>query len=403
MATDIDGPADIAGTSYSIDGGPPLRYAAPFGVVGEGTHTMQFSSVDNAGNTEAPKSLTFKIDQTPPTIIGLRSPDPNPNDWNNSAVTISFQCSDAVSALAAGSPPAPTVMSTQGAGQSVKGTCTDLAGNSASLTVPDINIDTMPPSINAVALPPPNANGWTHSPVTVTYVATDSLSGMASANSPVTVSGEGAAQILSGSATDKAGNTSTIQTILSIDRTPPEAYLQFDPVTHDVVLFGRDALSGVRSGAVAVQSIVPVDQDHDDDDDDQDVRDNDGTGTQLRTYQALDLAGNSLTVLVKVRKNRHQIGVQLISLQYGAGPVITLPRNRESFEWEVDHGTLTELEQHFRTGAGEEAPRVEAEFNLQRNQTTIKQGEPELRKRMVKSGLVLMRLATSAGTLSIEY
>jgi hypothetical protein len=284
----------------------------------------------------------------------------------------------------------------------VTGTCSDLAENSASLTVQDINIDTTPPVLNAVPIPPPNANGWNNTLVTVSFVASDSLSGVASVSSPVTVSSEGAGLIVTGSATDRAGNTSMIQTTLNIDMTPPEAYLQFDPVAHDIVLFGRDALSGVGPGPLVPQSIAPIDQDRDHDDD-QDVRDNDGMGTQLRTYQVLDLAGNSLTLVAKVRMNRHQISVQVVSLQYGAGPVITLPRNRESFEWDVDDGKLTELEQSFKIGSGEEAPRVETDFELRRNQTTINQAEPEPRGRLVRAGLVLLRLATSAGTLSIEY
>ena len=67
-------------------------------------------------------------DTTPPSIIGLRSPDPNANGWNNSAVTVSFQCSDE-SGLASGSPPPPTILTLDGKAQSVTGACTDQAGN----------------------------------------------------------------------------------------------------------------------------------------------------------------------------------------------------------------------------------------------------------------------------------
>jgi hypothetical protein len=221
IATDIDGAADIGATSYSIDGGSVQSYTAPFGVYSDGAHTIQFSSVDKAGNLEVAKTLTFKIDQTPPHIIGLRSPDPNAYDWNNSTVTITFQCSDAVSGLATGSPPPPTTVTTEGTRQSVKGTCTDLAGNSISLMVGDINIDTTPPVLNAVIVPPPNGKGWNNTATTVSFVANDPLSGVASVSSPVTVSSEGAGQIVTGSATDKAGNTSMIQTTLNIDMTPP--------------------------------------------------------------------------------------------------------------------------------------------------------------------------------------
>src|SRR5258708_2496019 len=43
------------------------------------------------------------------------------------------------------------------------------------------------------------------------------------------------------------------------------------------------------------------------------------------------------------------ISVKVGSLQYGQGAVITLPSNRESFEWELAKiGTLKELDQEVR-------------------------------------------------------
>src|SRR5215470_19432428 len=87
------------------------------------------------------KTLTIKLDKTPPTIVGSRSPAPNVNGWNNSPVTVSFACSDNLSGLAPGSPPANTVLSSEGADQQVTGACQDLAGNMATATVTGINID----------------------------------------------------------------------------------------------------------------------------------------------------------------------------------------------------------------------------------------------------------------------
>jgi hypothetical protein len=139
--------------------------------------TLTCTATNGAGLTSS-VPVTIKIDKTPPTITGTRTPGPNANDWNNSAVTITFQCSDALSGLAPGSPPAPTVVPGQGAGQSVKGTCTDLAGNVASLTVNDINIDLTPPVVTCAASPnglwPPNNKLV---PIAVTVNVSDALSG----------------------------------------------------------------------------------------------------------------------------------------------------------------------------------------------------------------------------------
>src|SRR5207302_1814098 len=139
--------------------------------------TITFFGSDNAGNVEAPKTLTIQLDKTPPTVTGSHTPAANANGWNNTNVTISVTCADNLSGLAAGGPPAPTVLSTDGGGQSVSGTCQDLAGNSATATVSAINIDKTPPSITAVRTPALNANGWNNTSVTISFTCTDSLSG----------------------------------------------------------------------------------------------------------------------------------------------------------------------------------------------------------------------------------
>jgi hypothetical protein len=124
-----------------------------FAIGTEGITTITFFGTDNAGNVEGAKTVTIQLDKTPPTIIPVRTPAPNANGWNNTNVTTSFVCADSLSGLAPGSPPAPTVLSAEGAGQSVSGTCTDVAGNSATSTVSGINIDKTPPVITASANP----------------------------------------------------------------------------------------------------------------------------------------------------------------------------------------------------------------------------------------------------------
>lgn len=146
----------------------------------EGVTTLTFFAADNGGNIEAAKTITIKLDKTPPAITGSTSPAPNANGWNNTNVTVSFQCSDTLSGLAAGSPPAPSVLLSEGAGQSVTGECTDVAGNSASATVAGINIDKTPPTLACSASPsvlwPPNNKLVT---VNLSVTVADALSGPA--------------------------------------------------------------------------------------------------------------------------------------------------------------------------------------------------------------------------------
>jgi hypothetical protein len=210
----------------------------------------------SAGGT-ASNSVTVKRDVTPPSITGSRSPAANGFGWNNSDVTVSFTCSDALSGLAAGSPPPNTWLSAEGANQSASGTCADAAGNSASTTVGGINIDKTAPTTTAAASPAANVNGWNHTDVTVTFTGTDGLSGIDSCSVPTTVTAEGLNLSSStGTCTDKAGNTSApvAKTGLNIDKTAPTATASASPApnaqgwnnTNVAVTFsGTDGLSGV--------------------------------------------------------------------------------------------------------------------------------------------------------------
>jgi hypothetical protein len=82
-------------------------------------------------------------------------------------------------------------------------------------------------------------------------------------------------------------------------------------------------------GPIQPLSVVLLGRDKDgDDEDDRGFRDEDDLKVQLRTYLVLDLAGNSLKLVERVKKQGRHISVRMVSLQYGQGPVITLPRNR---------------------------------------------------------------------------
>ncbi len=110
----------------------------------------------------------------------------------------------------------------QGANQTSSSTCTDRAGNSASLTV-TFNIDLTNPVATATKSPAPNANGWNNSDVVVTFTGTDTPSGIASCTPAATVSSEGSNQSRSGTCTDLAGRVSNTATAnnINIDKTPP--------------------------------------------------------------------------------------------------------------------------------------------------------------------------------------
>jgi len=261
-------------------------------VSNQGTTVLSFSATDNAGNTESVKTLTIKLDKTPPTITGSRAPTPNQFGWNNSDVTVNFACSDSLSGLTPGSPPANTVVSTEGAAQTVNGTCTDLAGNSASATVGGINIDKTPPTIAGSRTPLPNAHGWNNTNVTVSFTCADSLSGLAPGSPPgdTVVAIEAAGQSVGGSCTDRAGNSASATVAnINIDKTPPvivgtrmPAPNQYGWNNADVtVSFScADSRSGVDLCGPAIQVV------------------NTEGINQSRTGIATDLAGNTASATV---------------------------------------------------------------------------------------------------------
>ncbi|RLE37122.1 hypothetical protein DRJ17_07220, partial [Candidatus Woesearchaeota archaeon] len=62
-------------TEFSLDGAEFTTYITTITVPAEGEHTLAYRSIDNLGNTEEAKSISFIVDATPPvTTISIGSP-----------------------------------------------------------------------------------------------------------------------------------------------------------------------------------------------------------------------------------------------------------------------------------------------------------------------------------------
>ena len=236
-------------------------------VTADGTVTKTATVTDNVGNSGTSTPVTVQVDKTAPTITGSRVPAANANGWNNTDVTVSFTPADATSGVKSAS--SPTTLSTSGVDQSVTGTVTDNADNSASTTVGGINIDKVAPTLSGKPTTGPNAAGWFNGDVAVAWTATDALSGTTNP-ADSTIGGEGAALTASATATDRAGNTTTAQsTAVNIDRTAPSTVVTAPPAWNKsdvtLTLVANDGLSGVDKtyfqldgGATTLGTSVPV-------------------------------------------------------------------------------------------------------------------------------------------------
>src|SRR5204863_121559 len=151
--------------------------------------------------------------------------------------------------------PGDVVVSSEGAGQSVSGTATDVAGNSASATAGGLNIDLTAPTIEASRAPAANLSGWNNAAVTVSFACSDALSGVASCPGDEAVAAEGAGQSASGTATDVAGNSASASVGgINIDLTsptisgaafPPANFAGWNNQPVTVHFTCADALSGI--------------------------------------------------------------------------------------------------------------------------------------------------------------
>jgi hypothetical protein len=161
----------------------------------------------------------------------------------------------------------------------------DRAGNSATASVSDVDVDLTGPVVTSNRAPAANAFGWNNTDVNVTFIGTDSLSGIGSCFG-TDFTTEGVGQSVTGTCYDKAGNAGNSVTVsdINIDKTAPTIALVGGPVDGGTYYFGfvpaaptcsaSDALSGL-GGSCTVAGY------------------SDAIGDPAVTASAIDKAGNS--------------------------------------------------------------------------------------------------------------
>lgn len=252
-----DAASSVASCTADGQAGPSITLgesAAPQSVAGTVT--------DNAGNVSHDSASGLLVDLSLPTISAAATTPVNLAGWNNSDVTVHFTCTDNVSGIPALTCPADQLLTTEGSAvSSAARTVADAAGNiSHASNVVTVKIDKTAPSVSASATradgPAYLADTWTNQTVTVHYTCVDAGSGVATCSGDQTVSVEGTTAPTTGTATDNAGNTASVNFgPVKIDKTPPTITFSGNALTYTVdqtisiTCVASDALSGIATAS----------------------------------------------------------------------------------------------------------------------------------------------------------
>jgi hypothetical protein len=201
------------------------------------TRTLGTASIDAPATAASTTTVTVSSDAEPPkTTIFSISPSAAPSGWYLGPVTVVLTATDnssgvkaihyAVSGLvgfdgqSAGS--TATISITHDGLADLTFYAEDMAGNTEAEQMAGFKIDSVPPTIARGGVAPvPNSAGWNNTPPTVKFNASDATSGVLFVTDPVTVRTDGAGQIVTGIARDKAGNSAQTQVIVNVDQQAP--------------------------------------------------------------------------------------------------------------------------------------------------------------------------------------
>jgi hypothetical protein len=236
-----DNLSGVEETEYRINGGP-WQSDSSFTLTASGVYTVEYRSVDVAGNVEPAHPLPIKIDRQPPITTSSRQGQIGAGGWYTSPVQITLNPSDAVSGVAL------TLYRLDGGSWQTGVTLTlntdgshlleyysrDNAGNQEDIRAETVLVDIQPPvtSYRRAGVPGAEDDWFTSSPVTVTLTPSDVASGVNTtfyrldgagwiSGTQFIVAGEQrhTAQIYS---TDRAGNSESPRSVdINIDMTPP--------------------------------------------------------------------------------------------------------------------------------------------------------------------------------------
>lgn len=139
-------------STYWLDGAAGAVYAGPVSVSGDGSHTLQYRSVDGSGNVEGTRTAVFRLDSTPPSTTTSPS---LPDTFTGTAV-VSLVASDSLSGVAStryaldGAPGTGALVSTSATGtHTLEFSSLDVAGNREATVTRSFAVVDPPPGVPA--------------------------------------------------------------------------------------------------------------------------------------------------------------------------------------------------------------------------------------------------------------
>lgn len=197
-----------------------------------GSHDYYVKAVNSSASSDPSNEISVTYDSMTPNITHSINPLANLNGWNNTDVTVSFDCNDALSGIRSCS--TPVIVNAEGVNQTVNGTAVDDADNTAN-TSATLNIDKTAPVLGMQT--------WSANPLlqgqntTLSVPASDALSGLANVKysvdggTPLDMTHDAASNTwratfgssllantygIAITATDLAGNISVVNDVLAV-------------------------------------------------------------------------------------------------------------------------------------------------------------------------------------------
>ena len=119
-----------------------------------------------------------------------------------------------------------------------------------------------------------------------------------------------------------------------------------------------------------------------------------------RTYDLVDVAGNTLQLLVSAALTSNNAVAGIQTLQYNGGPVTRPAYSLISVEWKLKKNAIDELAQTFVVTFP--AQTANASWKAKDNLTRLTTTSGGTTTTTTVPGMRLLRLATSGGALTIE-